>query len=150
MKIAFYKGPGTIFDRMIGFYTASKYSHVELIDDMGNWYTSSPRDGGVVIGRIFPTESHWDIYDIDINERLVVKFFHREMGKKYDWLGILLSQLFKMDIHNRNRWFCSEIVHGALIEAGMSKIHTKASNKYDPGRLFNLLVSIGEIYKWPK
>lgn len=146
MKIAFYKGKGNTFDTLTRLWTKSKYSHVELIDSHNNWITSSPRDGGVVKRSVDFHHNNWDVFEINIDEKEVMNFFNEELGKKYDWLGIFFSQIIKLNIHNKSRWFCSEIIHAALIVGGMSKLHFKASNKYNPGSLFNMLSGIGEIH----
>jgi len=150
LKIAFYKGKGTIFDKLIRLWTFSKYSHVELVNqdspDNWLWYTSSPRDGGVVVRNIEYNADHWDLFDINIpHEQDVLDFIQTRVNKKYDWLGIILSQILKLNIHNQNRWFCSEIIHAALIMGGLNNSYFIESHNYNPGKLHSCLISIGAI-----
>jgi hypothetical protein len=144
MKIAFYKGSGTIFDKLIRLWTWSKYSHVELVAD-NIWYTSSPRDDGVVKREIDYDPDHWDMFELNIHKnKEIIDFIDAEMGKRYDWLGIFLSQIIKLNIHNPNRWFCSEIVHKA-IQAGGFRSDLGKSNGYSPGKLYCMLMTYGVL-----
>ena len=51
MKLAFYKGKGNWVDLIIRVFTNSPYSHVEIVLNK-DWYSSSPRDGGVRVKQI--------------------------------------------------------------------------------------------------
>ena len=51
MKLAFYKAKGDWVDLLIRVFTNSKYSHVEIVH-IKDWYSSSPRDGGVRVKQI--------------------------------------------------------------------------------------------------
>lgn len=144
MKIAFYKGRGNLFDKLIRIWTFSKYSHVELVvDDI--WYTSSPRDNGVVARGIKFNPGNWDLFEINLKQNTAaIDFINEQMGKRYDWLGILLSQIIKLNIHAPNRWFCSEIVHRALLRGGLGE-NVGQSNNICPGKLHNALITFGII-----
>ena len=136
-QLAFYIAEnGNIVDKLIAWYTDSKYSHVELVYD-GLWYSTSPRDLKVRRKRIEPTEGHWDYLDVEIDETYVGEFFFITSGKKYDWLGILLSQFLPLNKHNREKWFCSEWCAFAL------KI--KESHRYSPEDLHNRIVAFEGI-----
>ena len=117
IKLAFYKGKGTIVDKLIRFRTTSAYSHCELIiDDF--MYSSSPRDGGVR-KRDLPASLNdgvtWDIVEYACADKeSILKFFDSTNGKKYDWLGVLLGQVLYLDIQNKDAWFCSEWCATAL------------------------------------
>jgi hypothetical protein len=108
MKVAFYKGKGDWTDKLIRWFTSSKYSHVEIVHNDGTWYTSSARDGGVVKRRIRLNPDHWDIVEIDISESRLLALYDKTKGEKYDYLGILLSQIIPMHIQDKHKWFCSE------------------------------------------
>lgn len=46
VQLAFYKAKGDWVDKVIRWWTSSKYSHCEVV--IGDeWFSSSPRDGGV-------------------------------------------------------------------------------------------------------
>jgi hypothetical protein len=142
--IAYYLGrkkenPETTWlDRVVCFFTGSRYSHAELIYDWsettkrGRCFSSSPRDGGVRGTTIDFSSGHWEVYKLDSNldETRVLEFFMPEIGKGYDWLGAIGSAvpIFK----NRPRkWFCSEII--------MACLHYNKPWKFTPQEMFEML-----------
>jgi hypothetical protein len=111
MQIAFYKANrGNLLDKLIGVFTFGKYSHCELILDDGLWATSSPRDGGVVMRYLEPSDK-WDIFDLyvpyDVNTDLVKKWFDANDGDAYDYLGAFGSA-FGLDLVSTQKKYCSQ------------------------------------------
>lgn len=140
VKLAFYKGEGDWTDKLIRWWTGSKYSHVEMIID-GRWYSSSPRNGYVRSKIIIPKEDHWDFVDVEVTECAkyeMLTFFKKQLGKKYDWAGIFLSQVLPLEIQDPGRWFCSEICSAALKRVG--KHLEKPAQWYSPGRLYESIM----------
>ena len=132
-QLAFYKGKGTITDKIIKFWTKSKYSHVELIIK-DEWYSTSPRIKTIQKRKLTPNNEHWDYIDIEVNNKFVQDFFKRTEGAKYDWAGIFLSQFLPLNLHSKRRWFCSEWV------AEVTQIvNIGDGNKFSPGKLYNLI-----------
>lgn len=135
MKIAFYKGYGhTIAQRvvtaLINLWTWGKYSHVELVDTLGetnpeewHWYSASAfKEGEVRVKKMVPfNPDNWDIWDIETEtdecKSTAFNVFCEESGKKYDWVGIFLSMIIPLKRHQSNKWFCSEITRFALCHA---------------------------------
>lgn len=125
ITLGFYKGrEGSFIHRMIGrvtrLATRGQYSHVEMFigpvtyDSFAIGYSSSALDGGVRWKNIFVKKGNWDLVEVDASADLAVKFFSRHLQKKYDYAGILLSHVFALNRHTKNRWFCSEICAAAL------------------------------------
>ena len=130
-RVAFYIAKnGNIIDKLIAWYTNSKYSHVELVCG-GDWYSTSPRDLKVRKQQLIPKEGHWEFIDIDIDLIYLEEFFFLTKGRKYDWLGIFLSQFMPLKIHSERRYFCSEWVASAL--------RIPNSNEYSPQDLYEYL-----------
>jgi hypothetical protein len=137
MQIAFYKGEGGTFTKLIRWWVKHEYTHVELI--IGDtWYTSSHIDGGVRARRISGKSGNWDIYEIDGDEEYALAIYSSAVCAKYDWTGIVLSQVVPLGIHAMSRWFCSELVGKML---GMEKTHRLA-----PHELYEKLE--GRLVKW--
>lgn len=110
MKIAFYKGSGDIFDKIVRKWTKSIYSHCEIVDG-NNWYSSSPRDGGVRIKTMKTyNPEHWDFIDCNIDKERLISVFESNKYKGYDWVGIIFSHIFKFNINSKTRMYCSEFV----------------------------------------
>lgn len=113
MYIAFYKGKkGNFFDKAISIWTLSKYSHCELLDKEKNFYTSSPRDGGVRRKKIDIYLEKWDLYKLNIKSpqkyKWLKEFYETTKGAEYDWLGIVFSEVFPFGIEDPNKYYCSE------------------------------------------
>lgn len=126
--VAFYKGKGDFTDKLIRWYTSSKYSHVELIvDDI--WYSTSPRTLEIAGRYVTPKEENWEYIEVDIDYAEFIALYTRAKGSKYDWLGIFLSQFLPLGIHSRKRWFCSEFV--------MEALGVEGSNIYSPQDCYN-------------
>lgn len=158
MKIAFYKGTGhTVLNFILSWgvkiWTWGEYSHVELIDCNGSdnialwdWYSASAFAEGIVrVKTIDVIPDNWDFFDIDfdLDKESVIEFFNKEMGKKYDWIGILFSQLFPLKLDDKNTWFCSEIVKHALCISGIQSLCFDTDASYSPNRLFRELKNEG-------
>ena len=81
MQIAFYKGNGGKFNRLIRWWTGSQYSHVELVID-GTWYSSSHTDGGIRSRVISGDSGNWDIYELDsiFDKDFALKYFQERVG----------------------------------------------------------------------
>lgn len=116
MKIAFYKGTGTIFDKLIRFWTSGPYSHCELLTDYGTGWSSSFRDKGIRERWIDFTSYKWDIVEIDTTLEqygAALEWFHTHNRTPYDLLG-LLGFLIRPQRGNSRQYFCSEAVAAAL------------------------------------
>lgn len=122
IMLAFYKGKGTWVDRVIRVFTWSKFSHVEyiqdhsLVDDQGRHqcWSSSARDGGVRMKNIHVAGGQWDLCPLFYIDDELELFFACKRGCKYDYFGILFSQIFRLKKHDQDKWFCSEIIASAL------------------------------------
>jgi hypothetical protein len=118
MHLAFYKAPGTVFDKLIRLVTRSPYSHVELV--LGNagdgtfvCGSSSPRDGGVRIKTMSLPADRWDLAPIAGDAATALHWFEQHRGEPYDWLGVLRFVLPWVGQSPR-AWFCSEACLAAL------------------------------------
>ena len=115
-KVAFYRADNTDAkwdDKLIAWWTDSKYSHCELVID-GIWYSSSPRDGKVRAKQIIPKKDHWDFVGVEVDLVYFHKFFLDNVGKGYDWKNIFCNQIIPCGLQNPNKWICSEFVGTAI------------------------------------
>ena len=120
VKVAFYKGKGNWKHKIIRWWTKSPYSHVELVmPDNYTWASISPLLTATVSKRIktdFDLEN-WDFVSLEINEiqhEVIQDFFEETKGCKYDWIGMICSQLLPFHIKRKNKWYCSEWILYAL------------------------------------
>jgi ribosomal protein S17E len=102
---------------LIKKWTKSEYFHVEIIID-GYWYSADTKRG-LIKRKLKPLKDSYDYLTVfpstcQENKRLAAEFIDSQVGKKYDWAAIYLTQLLKIGIENKDRWFCSEIVAKVL------------------------------------
>lgn len=125
ITLAFYKGRGSswwnrVQDGLIRFATRSPYSHVELIEGTAQLgeeticLSSSGRDGGVRETTIRLKTASWDLVEMADQPAEIVDFIRTRIGARYDYLGIVLSQILSLGRHDARKWFCSEICAAAL------------------------------------
>ena len=142
MKIAFYTGNGKISDRLVRSWTKSRFSHVELIINSIS-YSSSPRDGVVRKKNIKYEAENWRIFDLKniFDIKVALKFLNENLGQKYDHKGIFLSQVINLDKHNKNKYFCSELIIEVLKKSINDDKFVILENYsyFSPERLYNYL-----------
>lgn len=148
VKVAFYKGKGSWKNRVIRWWTKSKYSHAELImPDNFTWISISPLLTSKVQSRIntdFNPEI-WELVSIEVSAeqvQVINDFFEETKGCKYDWIGMILSQFLPCKIKHRHRWYCSEWIAYALRISDV--FNWKTIKIYDqtdlsPQRLYEIL-----------
>ena len=125
MYVALYKGTSWT-SRIIRWFTRSEYSHAAWVEVSGKtWESWEP--GGV---RTVPSplvghdpRTPIDFFFVqgmdEISAQLVTDFFRRQLGKPYDFWGIIgfLSRRSRRACDPR--WFCSEILIEALRAGGL-------------------------------
>ena len=140
VTLAFYKGNGRFYDRLIRWWTKSDYSHVELVEfQTQDWFigwSSSPRDGGVRLKTIEIKPEHWDFVDVLVlirEEPFAIARAIRDFGYGYDWINIFFSQILPFKLQIRDRMICSEFVAECL--------DYHAPEKHTPQSLYVLITS---------
>jgi len=153
VAVAFYKHRGSWLDKLIRLWTFGPYSHTELIGPDGSLYSADPRLNKVrVLTNYDVTNGHWDIvYLDDLDSDKAIKFVTSQLNKEYDWRGIFLSQVLRLKLHSRNKWFCSELCFVALNKAGLGSKGIKPHTIH-PNALFDLLTTKfnGRVVKYDK
>lgn len=112
-KLAFYKAKGDWIDLLIRVFTNSPYSHVEIVTNK-DWYSSSPRDGGVRIKQIQDDGNSWDFVEVNIDKERLYQKYREYKGRGYDFKGILLSNILPIGWHSKSKATCSEFVADVL------------------------------------
>lgn len=135
IHIVFYKGPGTIAEHLIRLWTKSPYSHSEFGRSDGLYHSN---DRFRFVSRteminIHPNE--WEICKLTLPVEIINRVEKRQLkknGTKYDWMGIVFSQVFRLGLHDSRRWFCSKSNADDLYYAYalMQRSHNIAYNAY--------------------
>jgi len=128
--LAFYKAwnnkGNDLQDRIIGVWTNGPYSHVEFIvyDNTTGKYLMCSALGSCNCVRCKKHKFNTDVYDyIEVSlekPQRVIEFFELISGSKYDYKGIILSQIFPLGMDNPDEWFCSESCTKASQLAGIN------------------------------
>ena len=129
--VAFYRGRGTMADRIVRMATRSPFSHCELIrtditprrGDTVRCISASGRDKGVRIKTITLDPGKWDIYAVPWAPPDAWTRAESKLGQPYELWSMILSQLFNFRRHKRDKWFCSELIAFAL---GLNMPHAKS------------------------
>lgn len=110
-ELYFYKAEyGSWVDKLIAWWTDSKYSHVELHVGNGQFFSSSPREGEVRYKYIDIKQEHWDIVLLPVDTKVDLIRMEGLIGKKYDWLGIFMHQFLPLNTQWSFKWWCSEAI----------------------------------------
>lgn len=132
MKIAFYKGHGRVYDKLVKWWTKGSYSHVEVLFSDGYSASASSRDGGIRFKKIKYNPERWDFVEVDCPEQEVQLWFTLRAGEKYDYIG-LLGFLWRPISGRDKLWFCSEAIAASL--------GYKDSWRYCPNTLYSTLIN---------
>jgi hypothetical protein len=150
IKVAFYCGKGTWINRIVRWWTNSKYSHAELImpDDI-TWIGISPFKKSVLCATSGDERNpvNWDLIEINITEsqlEVIEEFYENTKGCAYDWIGMILSQVLPYHIKRKGKWYCSEWIAYALriscvIDWRLIKIYDRAD--LSPAVLYEIITA---------
>lgn len=120
------------------------YTHIALVADLAD------RDNPTVIeawwngvrkgkfSEVHTPGTEFSVYSVEVTEKQKEKIFNfaeSQIGKPYDWWGILGFILFNPNIEKKNRWFCSELVFTAFKQAGVELLKNTHPSEVSP-RLF--------------
>ena len=148
IKIAFKKiiHNSDIVGKVIGKITKSNYCHCEIIiNDI--WVSSNSKEGVTIKENFLYDSIEWEFYDfpvIEIMERdynIIMDYIRKQDDKNYDFLGIILSQLVPISVHNRNKYFCSELSTKVLQLFLIEEVMDLIPNNTSPGdlaKIFNM------------
>ena len=137
-ELKFYKGRESIFSKSICFMTKSNYSHVEIYDTQSGLSYGVLTQEGVFYKEREYKEEHWDTVGVPSMFNSSIKQFiaHHlqvliERNPKYDYLGVMFTQLLNFRRHAEHKYFCSEFVAEAL--------NIPNPHKYSPAMLKDLI-----------
>ena len=127
--------------RLIQWWTRSKFNHVALVYNPYKCLIIESRFGeGVSINpidkHVKPNDEIY-IYYIFLPKNKynqIMNFLVQRIGAKYDWTGIL-GFIFKMDIEDRYKFFCSELIYDAFLAANIHLLNADSGFKIDPQTL---------------
>lgn len=146
VKIGFYKKNGFVAN-IIKFLTRGQYSHVAI--EVNNTFYEA-KEFSLVRKYVTWTKnsSQIDIYELEITddqERRLVNFLEKQIGKKYDYLMVLgfLFYVTREKRKSRGKWFCTELIFAAL-----EKVGVKLLNNIEPWKVSPATLSYSTLLKY--
>lgn len=125
---------------LIRLVTWSEYSHVDIIIN-DSFALGAIAGKGVTIRRIddvLAISSKATLMELpDIDGRKVVDFLEKQLGKPYDWSGILGIWAHR-NWQEDDSWSCAELVAAASAAGGYSPFDSKFQHRITPQDLFML------------
>lgn len=115
VTLAYYHGGDTISHRLIRWWTAGPFSHVELFDvKTGMCWSSSSVDNGIRRKFIDLTNGRWTIiqYNLPFNAD-PVSWFENHEGLLYDW-NTVFNYVWSKFTRLKNEYNCSSAVIQSL------------------------------------
>jgi len=127
IRVAFYKNSKSLFWKLIRWKQRKNlsqryawYSHVELVFEDWQSFSSSEEDKWVRFKKIKFKDYNWDFIDLDVYDwqyDKILNFCKRQENNWYNWWGIVFAQTLNFNVKGEWDWFCSEICARALQEA---------------------------------
>jgi len=133
----------------VQIWTKHKYFHTEFI--IGEYWISA-NTTGIVKHKLKPLTSKYDYFFIEVEitpEQLgmLIRFIENQIGTKYDWTGIWLSQFIGLGANRADKWFCSELVAKLMQICLVEESLNIQPHMTDPGELFDSLMIMKESGK---
>ena len=121
----------TIGSWLIRWQTNGQWSHVGIVDERNGVVIEAIWPKGVRITEIAEVKersSEWAIYDVSAShtsadsDYTALHWAYSQSGKPYDTLGVL-GIGFRRNWESSDKWWCSELVAKACLEAGINLIN---------------------------
>lgn len=142
MIVAFKQAAATpdLANQVIGYWTESDWVHCEmLLMHPRRLAVSSRVDGGVTAitwGDLLTNPDQWELYWVPItNETDVWDFLAGEMGKGFNWVGLLAGHVAKIARSQPDQWFCSELTYAVLQQFSLLDLPQREPARVSPADL---------------
>jgi hypothetical protein len=168
MLLLFYRGTSLV-SRVIKGFTWSKYSHVSIVPSDGfhlelnkakymaecrlfeAWHKGEP--SGVVRRRgihdAHKKGTRIDVFGVEATVKIaaVLAFLESQVGKRYDFRGVLGFVSRRDGAQAQDKWFCSELAFAAVQAGGVDLLRDIEPHRVSPGLLSKspLLKQVGTI-----
>jgi uncharacterized protein YycO len=105
--------------KFIRLMTWSEYSHVDIVLPDGTLLGARMVNGVQIRPADYCNFSRVDIYEtiVPVNDTLIYDFARSQVGKPYDWKGIINIGL-ERNWQEPDSWFCSELAAWCFTQAG--------------------------------
>jgi hypothetical protein len=146
VKVIFYKAHKATknkwLHKLIAWRTKGPYSHCEFYFTRSRQSFSSDIESNKCRFKIFtPNPENWTIIDLDLDDYSVYLECKKLEGAKYDLLGIIFNFILPINIEDRKKYFCSEVIVKIAQNLGYDKLLGLRAHKTDPNKLYRKLTN---------
>lgn len=143
--VAIHSCDGSLKSSIIKKWTGSKFTHAGILLSDGNELSSWSECGVDIRSHELSEENKY--YKIDgVSEEQIKDFIVEKLPSGYNNLGVVTAQALNIDIDNKDRYFCSELIYIALVQLGVIEFYINP-DKVTPGLLNDILSKSANISK---
>lgn len=138
IRVIFTKSP-TFWSRVIRLFTMSRYSHAAIVLPENDVIDTDHPQGVTMrkLDDLLTESSAYEIIKVPVkNPKAAYDFLRSQIGKPYDYGGVF-SFIVKRNWQDPDKWFCSELVTQALIQAKADGLEFTEARKVTPEDLYN-------------
>ena len=139
----------SLTSRLIRWFNWGVYSHAAWCREDGGSYEAwrgisrGDRQAKVRFGTLGANHTpgtRIDLFDVSglttINKIVIERFLHSQLGKPYDWMGIVHFVTRRPEYPSgQEKWFCSELVAAACAHGGVPLFRELPAYKISPSML---------------
>lgn len=129
MAIIQFSTTNAVGSRLIRTFTWSHFSHVDVVLKNGDLFGALAERG--VCQHSMQRYARVKRYRVDVDAKALVDALFSQLGKPYDWGGVLGLGL-RHNWQDDNKWFCSELMAWAFMQAGAPLLNTEDSYRITP------------------
>lgn len=140
----------TAANKLIGFWTDSEWVHCEMIllDPVAVAVSARTERGGVaadLIANVLIQPDSWEYYEIPVSDDAAVwSFLLSQLGKAFNYPGLIAGQVFGSTLNRPQAWFCSELTYATLIQFSTLTLPMLDPAAVSPARLRQFLLDMGQ------
>ncbi|GAB3568925.1 hypothetical protein GCM10027578_22390 [Spirosoma luteolum] len=139
----------TAANRLIGFWTDSPWVHCEMI--LLNPYpcaisARTEQDGVTAepIATVLVQPDRWEYYAVDMGSADAHwPFLLAQVGKSFNYAGLIAGQVIGNSISRPDSWFCSELTYSVLAQFSTLPLPIVEPASVNPARLRQFLIDAG-------
>ncbi|GAB3761293.1 hypothetical protein [Spirosoma pomorum] len=150
MFIAFKHVPNDpdLANSLITFWTESAWTHCEILLNYPRPLAVSSRPATGVTAKtweeVLTSPDIWDLYDVPVSSpESLWAFLLGEMGKPYNWTGLVMGHVVGATQLNPNGWFCSELTYATLSQYALIDLPLREPAHVSPALLRQYLIDAG-------
>lgn len=137
------------FSPLVQLATWSRWSHVGIVMDNNMVLESTFTHGGVKPAKLWEFQdraSDWIVVTLPcVDRQAIIEAGLTQLGKPYDWTGLIGIAFHQRKWQEDDSWFCSELVAWAFQQGGSPLFIPDTVHRITPQHLFMLY---HEVVAW--